>query len=212
MGSTSFVSRKDLRNTLTRYNELFIGFRGLRDVTEALATLGIIEVEFESLKDNDEEGSITARLANLADEESEDNWIRWDLFDLVQDQVSWSKVSTAVARTYRKALEAAGFEILPVESPDMIFVPAETPLGYREFSAWKIELFQDPETEDLFLGISLSGRYNPTFCDWKNEHGGLNPIVFNDELRGMVEIAEGLLTTAWPHLENANLMVVSREC
>lgn len=192
-------------------NELFIGFHGLRDVTAALATLGVTEIEFEGLDENDEEGLITARLADLADPDATDNWLNWDLQDFIQDHVSYSKTSTAVAMSYRKALEAAGFTVLPSRGSEDRHVLANTPQGKREFWAWAIELYRDLDTREIFLGISLSGRYNPTFCDWKNENGTLNPIIFNDELRGMVEIAERLLTAAWPHLENASLMVLSKE-
>lgn len=192
-------------------NELFIGFHGLRDVTTALATLGVTEVEFEGLDANDEDGLVTAQLADLADPDATDNWLNWDLQDLILDKLDCSKTGTAVAMSYRKALEAAGFTVLPHTRADISYISAETPLGTRKFYAWSITLYRDLDTREIFLGISLSGRYKPTFCDWKNENGTLNPIIFNDELRGMVEIAEGLLTAAWPHLKNASLMVLSKE-
>ena len=69
----------------------------------------------------------------------------------------------------------------------------ETSKGPREFAPFRLELFYDPgemgeDPEHAILGVALSGRYFPTFLDWKDPHGGVQ-FVFNTELNNGIAAA-----------------------
>src|SRR5581483_4453491 len=61
----------------------------------------------------------------------------------------------------------------------------ETPAGEREFMPFRLEMFYDPgemgdSAEDAVIGVAISGRYFPTFADWKDAHGCM-PMIFDAE-------------------------------
>lgn len=87
----------------------------------------------------------------------------------------------------------------------------ETPLGVREFSTFDFELFYDVDEmgdtlDTAVFGVAVSGRYFPTFVDWKHEHGTLDPIVF-DPKSNEWDIARKMLVKAIPLLKKAQWIV-----
>ena len=59
----------------------------------------------------------------------------------------------------------------------------------REMVPFELECFaesefdEQPDDETAAVGVAISGRYFPTFADYKDAHGTLSPMVFNDESR-----------------------------
>ena len=89
---------------------------------------------------------------------------------------------------------------------------ANTPLGKREFSSFDLQWFFDPyelgdTIETSIIGISLSGRYVPTYLDWKDPHGGISNIAINKTLIDMVEIAKSKIVKVIPEFEKAELII-----
>ena len=87
-----------------------------------------------------------------------------------------------------------------------------TPEGEREFSPFDLELFYDPgemgdNAEDAVIGVAISGRYFPTFADWKDAHGCV-PMIFDAEMQRIMEIAKRHITGVLPCLQEAPWMVL----
>lgn len=193
-------------------NEVVLGFVGIQAVTAALASLGVYR--FLVSPDGDPVEDPVYELGDLDDPDSEDNWIEYGLDDKIQEALQTTPIAQAVKACHTQALEDAGFQTQG-NSGRLWYVKAVTPLGPREFSPWGIELFYDPgemghTAKDIVLGVALSGRYVPTFLDWKDAHGTLEPVRFNSELNDMTAIARKRLEEAWPYLAQADLMVVSK--
>jgi len=110
---------------------------------------------------------------------------------------------------HQLALEDMGFKQITKKNGS---ISAITPLGEREFYPFKLELHFDPdemgETEDsAVVGVAISGRYFPTFADWKDEHGSLYLIVFDREMKKCMEIAQKRISEELPIFANAVYIV-----
>lgn len=136
----------------------------------------------------------------------------------VQDSVmdSFVKHQKTLLDIHKKCLETYGFKIFNKSSRKIKdFLICETSEGKREFSPFNLELFYDPdemgETLDVStFGIALSGRYFPTFLDWRDAHGTLWPVRFNQELNDMIKIARNEIESKFPIFEEANICVIER--
>ena len=127
------------------------------------------------------------------------------------------EINQQLQTIHLQALRDMGFEIReikPKKKRSLLddYVHAKTPLGMREFAPFTLELFYDPdemgeEPEQATLAISISGRYFPTFADWRDPHGTLWPLVFNDELRGVMEIAKRHIIKVLPQFRDAEWSV-----
>lgn len=87
-----------------------------------------------------------------------------------------------------------------------------TPAGEREFSPWQLQFSYDPgemcETPDqAIIGVAISGRYFPTFLDWKDSSGGIWNFVFGPRPVQELEIARRNIIKALPVFENADWIV-----
>lgn len=145
---------------------------------------------------------------SLEDEDYEDVDVG-DLYEQIQPCLI--KFNEPLILSHLNALEDVGFEILRAKNKTG-YVDAKTSLGKREFSPWTLELFYDPhemgeEAEHAVIGVAISGRYFPTFADWKGSHGTLSPIIFDDELQLMQGIAKRHITSVLPCLKNAPWIV-----
>jgi hypothetical protein len=91
----------------------------------------------------------------------------------------------------------------------------ETALGQRSFSPFKIELHYDPsemgeEPEHTTFGVALSGRYFPTFLDWKDPSGALWPVRFDAELNGLIAVARTAIEKRIPIFSTAHIAVIEK--
>lgn len=126
---------------------------------------------------------------------------------------------------HKAALEAAGFT--PLGQDDRGYDVYDTPLGKRTFGTWELALFHDEEEvgtdfDTCLFGVNLSSRYFPTFLDWENEHGTLEPaIVLNEKFVEMTGIArqalldlssmrDGQLAFFFKLMSEAQIMVMHR--
>lgn len=81
-----------------------------------------------------------------------------------------------------------------------------------EFSPIRLRFHFDPDNlgemvEDGIIGIAISGRYTPTFLDWRNERGTMWNITFDKELLDMVELAKSHIVTVLPQFEKAHIII-----
>jgi hypothetical protein len=101
------------------------------------------------------------------------------------------------------------------ETEDDRHVIAETPLGEREFARFTVELFYDwsemnERPEDTTFGIALSGRYFPTFLDWKDPSGTLWPVRLDQATLHQIAIARAAIEKRLPIFADAHLAVIER--
>jgi hypothetical protein len=87
-----------------------------------------------------------------------------------------------------------------------------TPLGVRSFAPFKLELFFDlvnmgENEKSASFGVALSGRYFPTFLDWRESSGTIYPVVFNADLCYDIEMAKRQITKVLPWMTAADITV-----
>lgn len=94
------------------------------------------------------------------------------------------EINKALEAAHREALEAIGFKVQHRKN-DNGYLVATGPCGKREFAPFCLQSFSDSEGETTFedapWGVALSGRYVPTFLDWRDEHGTLDYFVMDEE-------------------------------
>jgi len=91
----------------------------------------------------------------------------------------------------------------------------DTPLGVRELYPFSLEFQFDPsEAEDFpynaILGVSISGRYRPTFLDWREPHGTLHNQVVGPNPVPEMEFARKRLIQVFPVFEQADWIMRER--
>lgn len=116
----------------------------------------------------------------------------------------------SISNAQRLAFEDMGFEFLRNSNGGwMIYT---TPLGQREFTPWNLELYYDPhelgeKPEDAVIGVAISGRYFPTFLDWKNPNGTIDNQVVGPEPPKEIQIAHKRLIEAHSCFEKADWLI-----
>jgi hypothetical protein len=120
------------------------------------------------------------------------------------------KVNLKLREIHLRCLKDMGFKVN--KNSKNRYVNVETPLGEREFVPFDIELFLDPHEmgEDIncaVFGVSISGRYFPTFADWRSKHGTIYPLSFNEEVKKCMEIASKHIMEEFPIFKKANWIV-----
>lgn len=168
-------------------NEVVLGFVGALKIRELLAQLGFEDPE------------------PLA--EDMDKWL-----SECCDDINMFLAQQDMQDSHRRTLELAGFAF--VKALDHDSAQYATPAGPRRFTQFQVELFWDQDMEPLpeqaVLGVSLSSRYVPTFLDWRDEHGTLYPIVFDDEMNTLIFLATEELTRVLPWMTDAKVIVLER--
>lgn len=109
---------------------------------------------------------------------------------------------------HKKACAEMGFKFIGRWKTNPDYDVYVTPLGDRITAPFRLEKHLDEsemcETEkEAVIGISVSGRYFPTFLDWRDPHGTLYNIVFDDEMKKDMAIARKHIVEALPIMEKA---------
>jgi len=92
---------------------------------------------------------------------------------------------------------------------------AKTPKGIREFAPLSLEIIGDTDEigdeypDDFVVGISISGRYFPTYLDWKDEHGTIETIGIND-IGKLVSIIKDEIVKVIPMFKDSQLFIKMR--
>ena len=135
------------------------------------------------------------------------------------DIETWPEDSAAALKeAHRLSLEAAGFTRLskPSVARRVVDYPCyRTPVGEREFSPFAIDVLCDPgelgmELKDAVLGVALSGRYFPTYLDWRDAHGTLDFCELNEATMKMIGYARLHIEHVLPVFKSANLVIVTQ--
>jgi len=95
------------------------------------------------------------------------------------------------------------------------YVEGDTSKGVRIFSFISMEVVGDePEIgdeypDDFVVGIPISGRYVPTYLDWKDENGTLETISL-DEMQGEIQTIRNEIEKVEPLFKTAKIYVKMR--
>lgn len=113
-----------------------------------------------------------------------------------------------LATAHRRACEKMGFTHKQTKGRHEIY---GTPLGVREMVPFTLEFFFDPgelgeEVEQSIVGVSISGRYFPTFLDWRSAHG----TIWNQPVHPLpreMQIARDVIMMAIPGFSEASYII-----
>jgi len=80
-----------------------------------------------------------------------------------------------------------------------------TDKGQREFSFFNLywDKNYDEPLEYSVIGISVSGRYNPTFVDYENEQGTLYPVILDAKTKKLMNLAKIYISENIPIFKKA---------
>jgi hypothetical protein len=143
------------RNYIMAYgSELYLGWVGKTTIDDVCAKLGI------TFDWDNRDFVANNRYMQLSTE------IQEAYLAAMQDLFKYNKVSdTATISTQQHLIKFGSYPF--------------------EFSPWNLEVSYDPyelgDIEDTaVMGLSLIGRYYPTFLDWDHEHGGSSHVIALD--------------------------------
>jgi hypothetical protein len=136
---------------------------------------------------------------------------QWNNEDDFRDEVldEFLHFSDALKVAHLLTLKKVGFYDVVEDARGFTAI---TPLGKRDFSPfhlqWKFDPYElEDQIKDSIIGISLSGRYVPTFLDWKSTHGTISNVAINKELLDMVKIARTEIVKVIPEFADAELII-----
>jgi hypothetical protein len=137
-------------------------------------------------------------------------WENFDVHEIVEKLLTPHQA--VLLKAWEISCEEMGWKLLEKAKKKKSFLPYMTPAGEREFSPWQLEFGYDPynmeETPDqAIIGVAVSGRYFPTFLDWKDAHGGIWNFVFGPKPVQELEIARRNIIKAIPVFEAADWII-----
>lgn len=139
--------------TMAYGHELFLGFRGLKDIGEAATALDIkVFINEGEIEPEDTYKQINERLQKA-----------WH--DAIVD------IGLEIIRETTLNRHISFLIKTPVGEREM--VPWSLELQYDPHEC-------GDEPEDAILGVSLISRYYPTYLDWREEHGGSGLVISLD--------------------------------
>lgn len=121
------------------------------------------------------------------------------------------EVQAALLDAWKKACDDMGWKFIK-EKNNHHFI-FETPLGEREFSPWTLEFQYDPNEmgevyrEHGVICVAISGRYFPTFLDWRDPHGTVWNLVVGPDIPKEMMVARKRIIEAVPCFEQAEWIV-----
>lgn len=95
-------------------------------------------------------------------------------------------------------------------------IDVSTPVGPRQMYPFVLRAdhcdamgYEPPE---MPFGVALSGRYRPTFLDYRDESGAIPPVlpIWDEEYFSMIAIARPLIVRVLPWLAEAKICVVEQ--
>jgi hypothetical protein len=110
-----------------------------------------------------------------------------------------SQLNTKLDSAFRLCLANAGFSV--VSDTDR-YIKVSTPKGQREMTGFSFEISYDPhevgdDDDTVTFGIHMSGRYFPTYVDWRDSSGGLWEVNLRDAM-DMINFAQGTISSEFP--------------
>ncbi len=173
-------------------NEVWLALVGEDKILPALKTLGIDCPPFPS-RDGDDF----------------DEWVE----DL-ENNLMGLPLQEKLKQLHKESLAKLGFtDLKPGRGLSNGYLEGITPLGKREFEPFELRFHWDPhemneEPEHALLGVALSGRYVPTYLDWRDPNGTLWPVIFNEEMLRDIHIVRFQLDHLIPILVGVPIVVV----
>lgn len=113
----------------------------------------------------------------------------------------------ALQEAHAAACAEMGWEL--IKPMDHLYITYELPFGKQELAPFALEYCYDREEmgddeEDAVFGVAVTGRYRPTFVDWREPHGGSgNAVVLDTRTLTEMEIAKKHIVAALPEFADA---------
>lgn len=109
---------------------------------------------------------------------------------------------------YLRLLESRFTDVTLTPGAHCDFYKATTPVGRHEFAPFHVGYFS-AEDGPVTYGISLWGRYFPTWLDWRFPTGGSwEPLIFDNETTLMVDQARTEIARIIPEINAAPVGIV----
>jgi hypothetical protein len=139
------------------------------------------------------------------EDDEDENDVRRELISAIPPAVR-----EGLTAAHRTVLQARFGTVTSEESYGLVDLAAETPAGPRTFSGWSIECFGPEDAPAAVVGVSLYGRYQPNWLDWRHAAGGSDAAYAIDspEAVEMISEARQALAAVVPAFANAPLTVV----
>ena len=128
-----------------------------------------------------------------------------------------SVLQPKLRKAYMNTIRAFGWDygkIVGAKRADAArYIGVISPWGNREAVVWGINVYYDPyevsdTTEEITLGVDLSGRYFPTMLDMKDPHGTMGSVItIDNDLLNNVKICKDELVKEIPELYDAELYI-----
>lgn len=127
--------------------------------------------------------------------------------EIIETAPTLDEVRRLLRQAHLAAIREIGWRIVEEggKAPSVV-----TPLGPRNLQPFELSVYYDsvkggPET--ALLCVPLSKRYRPCFLDWRNPNGTLEPVVLDEEMRRMMELARRHIVAVLPAFASATFMV-----
>jgi hypothetical protein len=155
------------------------------------------------------------KIAAADDVESADDDVFADIAAAAIESVA-QVVDKKLFKAWKRACAAMGWKDLGTwGKPPVSGIKWQTPVGPREIIPWTFEfqLDQDEMGEkpsDAIIGVPVSGRYWPTFVDWRNQHGTVWNLVVGPKEPIEMGIARSYIIEAVPAFADADWIIRER--
>jgi hypothetical protein len=196
-------------------NELILGFL-YENSGDLLQAMGIQMLCLESPDSLEIGFNLPEHLSGKNDDEVND-WITENIvffntpdFRVWDDLPILKEINEALVKAHYEACLEMGWILKKVgKYPE--YPVYETPKGLREFSPFNLEVHFDhsemgEKPEHAVIGVSVSGRYFPTFVDWENKHGTIYNIIC-DPNQLIWQVAKKHICAVLPCFKNAQWII-----
>lgn len=154
----------------------------------------------------------------------EEAWkVKFPTIEEIYETGEWSfdtgEVEKELKKAHKLACEDMGFELLK----NGRYPEYKTPEGPREMVPFNLELVYDGEMDyapkdhvrkpkplDVVFGVAISGRYFPTFLDWRSPFGTLTNVIVGPKPTAEVSIAWRRIVEAVPVFSSAEWLIVEK--
>lgn len=180
--------------------ELVIGWQH-KDWKAPLEALGL-EVEYQ-----DGVGQVLPQ-----QEPTGDPWAGYDPPHIIEVKASAraTEVDSLLRQAHLTAVREIGWRVVEPGGEGWESLSVVTPLGPRDLQPFALSVYYDSDNggpETALLCVPLSKRYRPCFLDWKLSCGTLEPVVLDEDLRRMMDLARRHIVAVLPAFESASFMV-----
>jgi len=137
----------------------------------------------------------------------------WDNFqENVHKLIDGKKLLQVHINALKRANIITSYRMRTTDTYFTDYIEGITSLGNRTFCPISLASYGDEDEigdeypDNFIVGISISGRYVPTYLDWKNEHGTLYSVSL-EEMQPLIDIIKDEITKVEPLFKQAKTFI-----